>query len=487
LAVVTFVKYKPGKNSTPSALKAVINYCNQPYKTQVDEQIYSISGKDCNGTFAYREFMATKKLYGKSDGVMFYHYVQSFSPEENITPEEANKIGIELAKEFSGFEVLVATHIDRAHIHNHLILNSVSFENGYKLRQNPNSLQKLRNRSDEICLQYGKSVLPEYQKPAVKGLGTREYRAAEKGQSWKFQLMNAVDKSMNKSGSRTDFEKQMQKFGYEMVWTDTRKYISFICPNGMKCRDIKLHDQKYLKENLENELQFREQHYKGNVYSRKTAGEKQRRNEQVDWLRYAGNGTDTGKGLGHDDLAAFPNGRNSAVNIGKVGSDGYLEISQGADGMAVRQNEGTVQQNGGVSGEKSDNATDGSGKFSLQDERGNRTGWEETRAEYERYLGQGQTIGSRNLQGIGSFGLEATHDYDRNINSISDSISSVLCSASKIIEDDNEDPEERKKRIQAQENGDILGVIIGFAIGLAVGSNEDSAEETENQSPKMEL
>ncbi|MDD4494908.1 MAG: relaxase/mobilization nuclease domain-containing protein [Eubacteriales bacterium] len=121
MAVVTYVKYKSGKNSTPSALKGVIDYCNQPYKTQVDEQIYSINGKDCNGEFAFREFMATKKLYVKSDGVMFYHYVQSFSPEENITPEEANKIGLELAKEFEGFEVLVATHIDSEHIHNHLI------------------------------------------------------------------------------------------------------------------------------------------------------------------------------------------------------------------------------------------------------------------------------------------------------------------------------------------------------------------------------
>ena len=82
----------------------------------------------------------------------FYQYVQSFSPEENITPQKAHEVALEFAeKAWTGYEVLVATHCDAQHIHSHFVINSVSFENGKKLRQNPNTLKSLRALSDEIA------------------------------------------------------------------------------------------------------------------------------------------------------------------------------------------------------------------------------------------------------------------------------------------------------------------------------------------------
>ena len=206
-----------------------------------------MSGVNCNGENAFTEFMATKTAHRKKNGMNFYHYVQSFSPNENISAEQVHKIGLEFAeKAWPGHEVLVTTHTDAEHLHNHFVINSVHYENGRKLRQNPSTLTKLRSLSDGICQQYGLSVLEPYKKDGAN-ISSREYRAAVKGDSWKFKLMSDIDFVMNRSGSKNDFMREMQRLGYGVSWTDERKYITFTCPNGMKCRDIRLHDEKYLK------------------------------------------------------------------------------------------------------------------------------------------------------------------------------------------------------------------------------------------------
>ena len=82
---------------------------------------------------------------------------------------------------------------------------------------------------------------------------TREYRAAVKGQSWKFKLIADIETAMEYSGSKQNFIDNMSLFGYSMTWSSQRKYITFLCPNGIKCRDIKLHEEKFLKDNIKNE------------------------------------------------------------------------------------------------------------------------------------------------------------------------------------------------------------------------------------------
>lgn len=261
MATVTYIR--ESKQSI-SAMKGVIDYCCQ------DKKVYDkisnqrlISGINCDGENAFSEFLATKKSYKKTDGMNFYQYVQSFSPDENITPQKAHGVVLEFAeKAWTGYEVLVATHCDAQHIHSHFVINSVSFENGKKLRQNPNTLNSLRALSDEICRQHNLSTLVPYNKDGIK-ISTREYRTAVKGQSWKFKLMNDIDKAMNISGSKEDFINAMSIMGYSVTWTGDRKHITYQCPNKMKCRDIKLHNDKYLKGSMENEFRYRQEQYFG--------------------------------------------------------------------------------------------------------------------------------------------------------------------------------------------------------------------------------
>lgn len=161
-------------------------------------------------------------------------------------------------EQFKGYEVLVATHIDREHIHSHFILNSVSAETGLKYHPDKNEIQRLRDYSDNLCRKYGLSVVIPKQ-PKVKQMSAREYRSADKGQSWKLQLAIAVDEAMKYATSKEHFISLMENEGYEVKWTAERKSITYTTPNGMKCRDNKLHEEKYLKENKENEFRIREE------------------------------------------------------------------------------------------------------------------------------------------------------------------------------------------------------------------------------------
>ncbi len=144
-------------------------------------------------------------------------------------------------------------------IHNHFIVNSVSFEDGRKIHFTPNTLQELRKISDDICCDHGLSVLPPSERRNGQGIGTREYRATMRGEGWKFGLINDIDTAMTQAGDRREFCDILASVGYSVTWTDERKYITFTCPNGRKVRDNKLHDNKYTKENLEYEFRIRKQ------------------------------------------------------------------------------------------------------------------------------------------------------------------------------------------------------------------------------------
>ena len=263
MATVIFIKES---KQTPSAMRGCINYCVQEKKTVDENGRQYVGGVNCLGTHAYEEFMATKNLYGKASGTYFYQYVQSFAPGEIRSYEEAHRIGLEFAEQsFPGYEVLVATHLDAyddhgvQRVHNHFIVNSVSFEDGRKIHFTPTTLQELRKISDDICRMHGLSVLPPSSKSNGKGIGTREYRATMRGEGWKFGLINDIDTAMAQAGDRREFCDILASVGYSVTWTNERKYITFTCPNGRKVRDNKLHDNKYTKENLEYEFRIRKQ------------------------------------------------------------------------------------------------------------------------------------------------------------------------------------------------------------------------------------
>lgn len=354
------VMYIPEHRQNRFAMRAVINYCMQEYKifdSKSKQQL--ISGVNCDGANAFREFMATKKVYGKDNGFFFYHYAQSFSPKEKITPEQAHEVALEFAeKAWSGHEVLVATHCDREHIHSHFVINSVGLESGKKLRQSPSTLKQLRKLSDEICIAHGLSVLQPYQ-GGKNSISSREYRARLKGNSWKDKLSKDIDKAMEFSGSKDEFIRNMSILGYHMTWTNERKYLTFHCPNGKSCRDIKLQDEKYLKENIELELRQRE----------------------------------------------FPAGAEQP------------------------------------------------------------TGWEDSRKLYEQHLkerAQSKTETQRIADSYSNVGNE---------------ISSLAGAVSKIVDNDSEDPDERRKRIEAEENGSTLGSVLGLGIGMIANAINKTPEQ----------
>lgn len=256
MPIVRFIK---NEKQNPSSMKGSIDYCLQKFKT-VDALTGKqyVSGINCNGLNAYKEFMTTKLANHADNGRYFYQYVQSFSPKDNVDYDKAHKIALEFAeKAWQGHEVLVTTHCDRNHIHTHFIINSVSFETGKKLRQNPNTLKSLRKLNDEICTKYNVAPLKPYTKTKEKRLSDGEYRMVMKGESWKFALMFTIDNAMKKSKTKKEFVDEMKRNGYEVLWTDERKYITYTCPNGMKCRDIKLHQEKYRKEKMELEFELR--------------------------------------------------------------------------------------------------------------------------------------------------------------------------------------------------------------------------------------
>jgi hypothetical protein len=235
--------------SSKGSIKNIINYVLNKEKTT--ERI--IGGKDISFSNAIAEMNTTKELYGKKDGISYHHIIQSFKPGE-ISPESAHKIGIELAeKQFKNFEVLVATHKDKGHIHNHLIINSVSFKDGHKLITDKTSLKEIKLENDRICLREHLSVI---EKPFAKNrYSMAEYKLAEKGLPiWKEQLRSAIDEAKEHSKNMVELKEYLKdNFGVEMKIQN--KNISYLHPAKQRyCRGDKL-GEAYTKETINGQFE----------------------------------------------------------------------------------------------------------------------------------------------------------------------------------------------------------------------------------------
>ena len=249
------MNYKKG-TQTRGCMKSVMRYVSQLSKTLWDGQ-QLVSGINCQPQSVYDDFLNTKFLYHKDGGVMFYHMVQSFPKGADIDPRTAHEAARRLSGYFGCCEVLVCTHVDREHIHSHCIINSVNFETGRKVHMADEQIQELRVRNDQICEELG---LPKFQKDEQRqsrGMSNAEYYPASEGESWKFELMRVIDECMRCAGDREEFLVLLRSEGYDATWTDGRKNITYTTPDGRKCRDNKLHIEKYLKENMEAEFEYR--------------------------------------------------------------------------------------------------------------------------------------------------------------------------------------------------------------------------------------
>ena len=255
MATVNFINRKKSQNR--AGMKFVLEYTQRDEKT-LFEGMKLVSGVNCSPQSVYEEFVNTKLLHGKDSQRMYYHFVQSFHKDEKISPQTAHEIALKLAEYYKDFEVLVSTHTDCDHIHSHFIINSVSFETGKKLHQAASAIQELRQESDALCMEYGLSICqPKEQR--TKPMPAGEYHSAIRGGSWKMRLINNIDECMRYATSKDMFVQMMESEGYSVKWTDTRKNITYTTPDGKKCRDDRLHEQKYLKEWMELELRIRQE------------------------------------------------------------------------------------------------------------------------------------------------------------------------------------------------------------------------------------
>lgn len=472
MATVTYIKET---KQHISAMRAVMRYCQREDKT-IDPQTghQYVTGVNCNGVHSFTEFLATKTAYNKLGGINFYQYAQSFSPKENITYEQAHQIGLEFAaKAWPGHEVQVCTHCDARHVHTHFVINSVSFETGKKLHQTPTTLRQLRQISDEICMEHKLSVLPTYKQGGRK-MSNREYRAARKGQSWKFRLMYHIGEAMKISGNREDFIKQMQMRGYEVWWSDERKYITYTCPNGMKCRCNKLHDDKYLKERLEDEFERRKQILESHVHG--GSGENE-------WRGNVGHGRST---VSADHLRSSQG----------MGGEWEADVRAGGAVSAHPVREDFDARNpGGVTASGS-TAESRSGSDEAGDEKQHRspeeTGWEVERGVFL------QTVHTAHHRSQGNSGrIRQTEErkpafsFDHSSivgGAIGAGIRAVSALGRLTDDDDSDDLEEQKRKHEAEQFASNAGTIIGLTIGAieAITQSDQSLAQPQDEERQIE-
>ena len=257
MATITFLRRSDSKNI--GSVGSVIAYCVQEKKTKY-MNARLISGINCLPETAMKEFVSTKKRFGKTDGVQFYHAVQPFGNGEIVNPYLVHSIAREWAERcYPDHEILIATHTDTDNVHSHIIVNSVNMNTGYKIHQNGNDIKDMRKVNDEICLKYGLSVCVPKKKPEVKRTKPKEYFAVRSGDSWKQKMYFAICDAMKYSFTKAEFIEEMKRRGYSVKWTDSRKNITYteIQNPSHRCRDDNLHDEKFLKERMVKEFELR--------------------------------------------------------------------------------------------------------------------------------------------------------------------------------------------------------------------------------------
>ena len=196
-------------------LHRVVEYAKASYKTE--EQLY-VTAINCSEDNVVQEMMETKKIFDKEDKILGYHAFQSFC-EGEVTAEVAHKIGIKLAEELWGdrFQVVVTTHLNTNHIHNHFVLNSVSFIDGKKYYDNNATYALMRQTSDNLCREYGLNVLEE--KPTKCKIDyTLFYKQYLKKSNYHTQTKQDIDYAITQSNTYKEFEILMKAMDYELIY-----------------------------------------------------------------------------------------------------------------------------------------------------------------------------------------------------------------------------------------------------------------------------
>ena len=231
-------------------MSKAIAYILNPEKT--DEKLL-VSSYGCASETAAREFEWTRKLAEQKGmnpvRIIARHVIQSFEIGE-VTPELAHEIGKQFADEILGgkYEYVLTTHIDKDHVHNHLIFNAVDFVNYHAYKSYKRIYYDMREVSDRLCKENGLSVIPPSQN---KGMGYKEYTEAKRGTSWKQKLKQTIDRLVITAKDYDDFLRLMQEAGYEIK---TGKYISFRAEGQERFTRSKTIGENYTEERIKERI-----------------------------------------------------------------------------------------------------------------------------------------------------------------------------------------------------------------------------------------
>lgn len=459
MAIVHFVNYKRGTQSR-AAMRGVMLYVMQEKKTAWEGEPL-VSGINCQPQSAYDDFLNTKLLYHKDGGVMFYHMVQSFPKGTAVDPQQAHEAARRLAEYFDGCEVLVCTHVDREHIHSHCVINSVNFETGKKLHMAKEQIQELMRRNDAICQEMG---LPVFDAPTqqARGMSGAEYHTALKGQSWKLRLMNTIDECMKYAADRDAFVSLMASEGCAVRWEGTRKYITYTTPDGMRCRDSKLHEEKYCKETMEHEFRIRAE-----IVSARTQAAQHPADSASD-ADTTSRSVSLESGLGANDEI-------HGCTVVPCGSaDGSVGERQQADVTASHTDAaGRSAEDGAASG------TD------------DRTGWETEREVFlqvDRLASGLQPADGPQVDHAGAdpwhggTGRVVWRGGDPRPVPLMPAVAGLAAAGTLLDED--EDAEEKRRRMEAKIAAENFGAVVGLAAGAALAVKEKLDEHAAREEQK---
>ena len=232
------------------ALEDVIEYAANEDKTEMK---YYVSTINCNKRCARDEFAMVKKRFGKEGGIVAFHAYQSFAPDE-VNPSEAHSIGVELARRLWGdrFQIVVATHVNTAAVHNHLVINSISFKDGKRFHGCRETTGMLREMSDRICQEHGLSVIKN---PKGQRVNTYLYKMERAGMPTRYNVARkSIDEAIALSLTIEEFKAELRSRGYSYRFDPQRKYWT-ITPPGWK-KPIRIHQlgENYTRESIERRI-----------------------------------------------------------------------------------------------------------------------------------------------------------------------------------------------------------------------------------------
>ena len=476
MAIVHFVNYKRGTQSR-AAMRGVMLYVMQEKKTTW-EGAPLISGINCQPQSVYDDFINTKLLYHKDGGVMFYHMVQSFPKGAAVDPRQAHEAARRLAEYFDGCEVLVCTHVDREHIHSHCVINSVNFETGKKLHMAKEQLQKLMRRNDMVCQELGLPVFESITQQA-RGMSGAEYHTALKGQSWKLRLMNTIDACMKYAADKDAFVSLMASEGYAVRWESSRKYITYTTPDGLKCRDNKLHEEKYCKEAMEYEFRIRAELVKRKLRRAAETDGGIEADESTEQRAAANSAADPA----HCDPVRPAAGDEQAGKAGrrnKLGAGGNSEYVAGI--------ENTHRPDAGAEVAHRD------AEIADRDGQTAGTGWESEREVFlqmDSVAAGFQPVGGPQVDRAGAdpwnggTGRVVWRGGDPRPVPLIPAAAGLTAVGTLLDED--EDAEEKRRRIEAKIAAENFGAVVGFAAGAALAVKEKLDEQATQEKQQQTM